>query len=74
VIKFVNDLWQVSDFLMVLRFSSPIKLTAIMITEMLLKVTLNTKKQLIILPKSDFNEINLEMTHCVLHGMQLTNG
>ena len=28
VIKFVSDLWQVSGFLLVLRFPPPIKLTA----------------------------------------------
>ena len=30
VIKFVSDLWQVDDFLRVLRFPPPIKLTATM--------------------------------------------
>jgi len=40
VIKFVSDLWQVSDFLQVLRFPPPINLTA---AEILLKVMLNTR-------------------------------
>ena len=43
VIKFVSDLRQVGGFLRVLRFPSPIKLTAtIYITEIVLKVALNT--------------------------------
>jgi hypothetical protein len=41
VIKFVSDLRQVGDFLRVLRFPPPIKLT----TEILLKVVFNTIKQ-----------------------------
>ena len=41
VIKFVSDLRQVSGFLQVLEFPSPIKLTQ-NITEILLKVVLNT--------------------------------
>ena len=45
VIKFVSDLRQVSGSLLVLRFPPPIKLTYV-ITEILLKVALNT----IILP------------------------
>jgi hypothetical protein len=45
VIKFVRDLWQVSGFLRVLWFPPPIKLTAT-ITEILLKVALNTIKQI----------------------------
>jgi hypothetical protein len=43
VIKFVSDLRQVGGFLSVLRFAPPIKLTAT-ITEILLKVALNTIK------------------------------
>jgi hypothetical protein len=43
-VKFVSDLRQVSGFLRVLRFPQPIKLTAMIdITEILLKVALNTK-------------------------------
>jgi hypothetical protein len=42
VIKFVSDLQQVSGFLRVLRFPSPIKLTSHDITEIFLKVALNT--------------------------------
>ena len=42
VIKFVSDLRQVSGFLWVLRFPSPIKLTRHDVTEILLKVALNT--------------------------------
>jgi hypothetical protein len=44
VIKFVRDLGQVGDFLRVLRFPPPIKLTATIydITDILLKVALNT--------------------------------
>ena len=41
VIRFVIDLRQVGDFLWVLRFPPPIKLTVI--TGILLKVALNTK-------------------------------
>jgi hypothetical protein len=41
VIKFVDDLRQVGGFLRVLQFQLPIKLTAT-ITELLLKVALNT--------------------------------
>ena len=45
VIKFVSDLRQVGGFLRVLRFPPPIKLTTtIYITEILLKVALNTIK------------------------------
>jgi hypothetical protein len=43
VIKFVSDLRHVGGFLRVLRFPPPIKLTDI--TEILLKVKLNTTKQ-----------------------------
>ena len=46
VIKFVSDLRQVGDFLRVLRFPSPKKLTA---TEILLKVVLNTINQIYII-------------------------
>jgi hypothetical protein len=42
MIKFVSVLWQVGGFLRVLRFPSPIKLTAMIMTEILLKVALNT--------------------------------
>jgi hypothetical protein len=42
VIKLVSDLWQVSGFPRVLRLPPPIKLTATNITEILLKVALNT--------------------------------
>ena len=53
VMKFVRDLRQVDGFLRVLRFPSPIKLTAtIPITEILLKVALNT--------------INLHQIYCPL--------
>ena len=41
VIKFVSNLRQVSGFLQVLQFPTPIKLTATII-EILLKVVLNT--------------------------------
>ena len=41
VIKFVSDLSQVGGFLQVLRFPPPIKLTATIITELLLKGSLN---------------------------------
>ena len=44
VIKFVSDLRQVDGFLRVLRFPPPIKLTTT-ITEILLKVALNTINQ-----------------------------
>ena len=43
VIKFVSDLRQVDGFLMVLRFPTSIKLTAMI--KLLLKVALNTIKQ-----------------------------
>jgi hypothetical protein len=43
MIKFVSDLWQVGDFLQVLRFPPPIKLTANDITELLLKVALKKR-------------------------------
>ena len=42
MIKFVSVLWQVDGFLRVLRFPSSIKLTAKIMTEILLKVALNT--------------------------------
>ena len=42
VIKFISDLRQVSGFLLVLWFPQPIKLICHDITEILLKVTLNT--------------------------------
>jgi hypothetical protein len=42
VIKFASDLWQVSGFL---RFPSPIKTDRHDITEILLKVALNTINQ-----------------------------
>ena len=42
VIKFVNDFGQVGGFLWVLHFPPPMKLTATDITEILLKVVLNT--------------------------------
>jgi hypothetical protein len=42
VIKFVSDLRQVDDFLRVLLFPPPIKLTRNHITEILLKMVLNT--------------------------------
>jgi hypothetical protein len=45
VIKFVSDLRQVGGFLQVLRFPPQIKLTAMIITEIWLKVALNTIKQ-----------------------------
>ena len=41
-IKCVSDLWQVDSFLWVLRFPPPIKLDCHNITEILLKVKLNT--------------------------------
>jgi hypothetical protein len=44
VIKFVGDLRQVGDFLRVIQLPPSIKLTDI--TEILLKVALNTKNQL----------------------------
>jgi hypothetical protein len=45
VIKFVSDLRHISGFLLVLRFPPPIKLTRRDITEILLKVALNTINQ-----------------------------
>ena len=42
VIKFVSDLRQIGGFLQVLRFPPPIKLTAMIITEILLR-KLNTE-------------------------------
>jgi hypothetical protein len=45
VIKFVSDLGQVRGFIRVLLFPSPIKLAATIITEILLKVALNTINQ-----------------------------
>ena len=42
VIKFVSDLRQVGGFLRILQFPLPIKLTATDITEILLKIELNT--------------------------------
>jgi hypothetical protein len=41
VMKFVSDLWQVSGFLWALWFPPPIKLTATILAEILLKVALN---------------------------------
>jgi hypothetical protein len=47
VIKIFSDLLQVGGFLRVLQFPPPIKLTAMiyLVTEILLKVALNTIKQ-----------------------------
>ena len=42
VIKFVSGLWQVGGFLLVLRFHPPIKNDRHDITQILLKVALNT--------------------------------
>jgi len=42
VIKFVRDLQQVDGFLRVLQFPPPIKLATTNMTEILLKVALNT--------------------------------
>ena len=44
VIKLVSDLRQVVGFLRILRFPPPIKLTATIYNEILLKVSLNTIK------------------------------
>jgi hypothetical protein len=46
VIKFVSDLRQVGGFLRVLRFPPPIKIDRHDITEILLKVALNTINQI----------------------------
>ena len=43
MIKFVSDLRQICRFLLVLWFPPPIKLTPNYMTEILLKVALNTK-------------------------------
>ena len=48
VIKFVIDLRQVSGFLRVLRFPPPIKTDSHDITEILLKVELNTINQIML--------------------------
>jgi len=45
VIKLVSDLQQVGGFLCVIWFHPPIKLTATVFTEILLKVALNTINQ-----------------------------
>jgi hypothetical protein len=45
VIKFVSNLRQVGGFLLVLRFPPPIELTCNDITEILLKMALNTINQ-----------------------------
>jgi hypothetical protein len=45
VIKFVSDLWQISGFLWVLQFLSTNKTDCHDITEILLKVALNTINQ-----------------------------
>jgi len=42
VIQFVSNLWQVSDYLLVIGFPSPIKLTAITLTLILLFITLSS--------------------------------
>ena len=42
MIKFVSDLQQVGGFLLVFRFPPPIKLTATILTEILMKVALST--------------------------------
>ena len=41
VMKFVSDVWQVGGFLWALWFPPPIKLTATILAEILLKVALN---------------------------------
>ena len=53
VVKFVSDLWQVGGFLRVVRFS-PIKLTAAIITEILLKVVLNSITINLLLPYMEY--------------------
>ena len=63
VIKFVSNLRQVSGFLQVLQFPTPIKLTAT-ITEILLKVVLNT---IIIHPQFISNSANsVTQVYCVV--------
>ena len=54
VIKFVSDLQQVGGFLLVLRFPPQIKLSRHDITEILLKVTLNTINQPLMYPSNEF--------------------
>jgi hypothetical protein len=51
VIEFVSDLQQVCRFLQVLQFPLQIKLTATYLTEILLKVALNTKTLTLTLQK-----------------------
>ena len=66
VIKFVSDLRQVSGFPRVLRFPPPIKLTAMTIAEILLKVALNTIKQKLFFLSLFIKSFHLcEMTFCL---------
>ena len=51
VIEFVSDLPQVCRFLQILQFPLQIKLTATCLTEILLKVALNTITLTLTLPK-----------------------
>ena len=60
VIKFVTDLRHVGGFLAGLRFTPPIKLTAT-ITEILLKVALDTLTHLFCQQLSFHNKLNI---HC----------
>ena len=60
VIKFVSDLRQVGGFLLVLRFPPQIKLNRHDITEILLKVTLNTINQPLMYPS---NELFVQLSH-----------
>jgi hypothetical protein len=65
VIKFVSDLRQVSGS-WVLRFPPPIKLTAMTIAEILLKVALNTIKQKLFFLSLFIKSFHLcEMTFCL---------
>jgi hypothetical protein len=58
VIKFVSDLQQVSGFLQVLQFPSPIKTDCHDITEILLKVVLNIITLTVLLSYIYLNSIN----------------
>ena len=62
VIQFVSDLRQVCGFLWALRFPPPMKLTAYNITEILLKVALNSYPNPLLSIQSFARQLNI-LTH-----------
>jgi hypothetical protein len=69
VIKFVSDLQQVDGFLRVLRFPPPIKLDCHDITEILVKVALNTINQT---KQYHWCELMINSDTCFCHDLNST--